>query len=78
MLSEDERELGVAMVDMGGGTTDLAIFSDGSVMHTAIIPVGGDHFTNDIAVGLKTARTEAERLKVQYGCALSSLVLRRC
>ncbi len=74
VLSEDERELGVAMVDMGGGTTDLAIFSDGSVMHTAIIPVGGDHFTNDIAVGLKTARTEAERLKVQYGCALSSLV----
>ena len=62
------------MVDMGGGTTDLAIFSDGSVMHTAIIPVGGDHFTNDIAVGLKTARAEAERLKVQYGCALSSLV----
>ncbi len=74
VLSEDERELGVAMVDMGGGTTDLAIFSDGSVMHTAIIPVGGDHFTNDIAVGLKTARAEAERLKVQYGCALSSLV----
>ncbi|MEP6602066.1 MAG: cell division protein FtsA [Nitrospirota bacterium] len=74
VLSEDERELGVAMIDMGGGTTDLAIFADGSVMHTAIIPVGGDHFTNDIAVGLKTARSEAERLKVQFGCALSSLV----
>ena len=74
VLSEDERELGVAMVDMGGGTTDLAIFAEGSVMHTAIIPVGGDHFTNDIAVGLKTARSEAERLKVQFGCAVSSLV----
>ncbi len=74
VLSEDERELGVAMIDMGGGTTDLAIFAEGSVMHTAIIPVGGDHFTNDIAVGLKTARSEAERLKVQFGCAVSSLV----
>ena len=62
------------MIDMGGGTTDLAIFSEGSVMHTAIIPVGGDHFTNDIAVGLKTARSDAERLKVQSGCALSALV----
>jgi cell division protein FtsA len=74
VLTEDERELGVAMVDLGGGTTDLAIFSEGNVMHTAIIPVGGDHFTNDIAVGLKTARSEAERIKVQFGCALSSLV----
>jgi cell division protein FtsA len=74
VLTEDERELGVAMIDMGGGTTDLAIFSEGSVMHTAIIPVGGDHFTNDIAVGLKTARSDAERLKVQSGCALSALV----
>ena len=74
VLNEDERELGVVMVDMGGGTTDLAIFSEGSVMHTAIIPVGGDHFTNDIAVGLKTARSEAERLKVQFGCAVASLV----
>jgi cell division protein FtsA len=74
VLNEDERELGVVMVDMGGGTTDLAIFSEGSVMHTAIIPVGGDHFTNDIAVGLKTARSDAERLKVQSGCAVASLV----
>lgn len=74
VLTDDERELGVAMVDLGGGTTDLAIFSEGSVMHTAIIPVGGDHFTNDIAVGLKTARSDAERLKMQHGCALSSLV----
>jgi cell division protein FtsA len=74
VLNEDERELGVVMVDMGGGTTDLAIFSEGSVMHTAIIPVGGDHFTYDIAVGLKTARSDAERLKVQSGCAVASLV----
>jgi cell division protein FtsA len=74
VLTDDERELGVAMVDLGGGTTDLAIFAEGNVMHTAIIPVGGDHFTNDIAVGLKTARPDAERIKIQAGCALSSLV----
>ena len=74
VLTDDERELGVAMVDLGGGTTDLAIFAEGSVMHTAVIPVGGDHFTNDIAVGLRTARSDAERVKTQYGCALSSLV----
>ena len=74
VLTDDERELGVAMVDLGGGTTDLAIFADGSVMHTAVIPVGGDHFTNDIAVGLKTARPDAERIKTQFGCAISSLV----
>jgi len=74
VLTSDERELGVAMVDLGGGTTDLAIFAEGSVMHTAVIPVGGDHFTNDIAIGLKTARSDAERIKTQFGCAMSSLV----
>ena len=74
VLTDDERELGVAMVDLGGGTTDLAIYAEGSVMHTAVIPVGGDHFTNDIAVGLKTARPDAEWIKTQFGCALSSLV----
>jgi cell division protein FtsA len=74
VLTQDEKDLGVAMVDLGGGTTDLAIFADGAVMHTAIIPVGGDHFTNDVAVGLKTARSDAERLKIQSGCALASLV----
>jgi cell division protein FtsA len=74
VLTDDERELGVAMVDLGGGTTDLAIFAEGSVMHTAVIPVGGDHFTNDIAIGLKTARPDAEHIKTQFGCAMSALV----
>ena len=74
VLTDDERDLGVVMVDLGGGTTDLAVFAEGSVMHTAVIPVGGDHFTNDIAIGLKTTRLDAERLKIQCGCAMSSLV----
>ena len=74
VLTDDERELGVAMVDLGGGTTDLAIFAEGSVMHTAVIPVGGSHFTNDIAIGLKTPMPDAERIKIQFGCALASLV----
>jgi cell division protein FtsA len=74
VLTDDERELGVAMVDMGGGTTDLAIFVEGSVMHTAVIPVGGNHFTNDIAIGLKTPVPDAERIKTQFGCAMASLV----
>src|SRR3989449_4660953 len=69
VLTDDERELGVAMVDLGGGTTDLAIFAEGSVMHTAVIPVGGSHFTNDIAIGLKTPMPDAERIKIQFGCA---------
>ena len=74
VLTDDERELGVAMVDLGGGTTDLAIFAEGSVMHTAVIPVGGTHFTNDIAIGLKTPMPDAERIKTQFGCAMASLV----
>jgi len=74
VLTDDERELGVAMVVLGGGTTDLAIFAEGSVMHTAVIPVGGNHFTNDIAIGLKTPVPDAERIKTQYGCAMASLV----
>src|SRR2546422_706263 len=74
VLTDDERELGVAMVDLGGGTTDLAIFAEGSVMHTAVIPVGGSHFTNDIAIGLKTPMPDAERIKIQFGCAMASLV----
>ncbi|HET6371844.1 MAG TPA: cell division protein FtsA, partial [Candidatus Polarisedimenticolia bacterium] len=73
-LTHDERELGVALVDIGGGTTDLAIFSHGAICHTAVLPTGGDHFTNDIAVGLRTPIPEAERIKVKYGCALASLV----
>ena len=73
-LTHDEKELGVALVDIGGGTTDLAIFEHGSICHTAVLPTGGDHFTNDIAVGLRTPVPEAERIKVKYGCALASLV----
>jgi len=73
-LSDDERELGVAVIDIGGGTTDLAIFERGSIWHTAVLPVGGDHFTNDLAVGLRTPIPDAERLKKKYGYALSGLV----
>jgi cell division protein FtsA len=74
VLTDDEKELGVALVDIGGGTTDLAIFERGSLWHTAVIPVGGDHFTNDIAVGLRMPIPEAEKLKRRSGCALSGMV----
>jgi cell division protein FtsA len=73
-LNEDEKELGVAMIDIGGGTTDLAIFDKGSIWHTAVLPVGGDHFTNDLAIGLRTPIPDAERLKKKHGCALSAMV----
>jgi len=73
-LTHDEKELGVALVDIGGGTTDLAIFVRGAICHTAVLPTGGDHFTNDIAVGLRTPIPEAERIKVKYGCALANMV----
>ena len=68
-LTDDERELGVALVDIGGGTTDLATFYDHSIQHTSVIPVGGDHITKDLAVGLRTPMREAERIKRRYGCA---------
>ncbi len=74
VLSSDEKELGVALVDIGGGTTDIAVFSDGSIQHTSVIRVGGDQLTNDIAVGLRTPMVEAEKIKKRYGCALGSLV----
>ena len=74
VLTPDERELGVALLDIGGGTADLAIFERGSLWHTAVVAVGGDHFTNDIAVGLRTPIPEAERIKRRSGCALSSMV----
>jgi cell division protein FtsA len=74
VLTADEKELGVALLDIGGGTTDLAIFEKGSVWHTAVLPVGGAHFTNDLAVGLRTPIPDAERLKLKYGCALVSMV----
>ena len=74
VLTDDERELGVALVDIGGGTTDLICLVDGSVCHTAVLPAGGDHLTNDIAVGLSTPITEAEVLKTNHGCVELSLI----
>ena len=74
VLTTDEKELGVALVDIGGGTTDIAIYERGSLWHTAVINVGGDHFTNDIAVGLRTPVPDAERTKRKCGCALSAMV----
>jgi cell division protein FtsA len=74
VLTQDEKELGVALVDIGGGTTDIAIYERGSLWHTAVIGIGGDHFTNDIAVGLRTPLPDAEKIKRKCGCALSSMV----
>ena len=74
VLTSDEKELGVALVDVGGGTTDLAIFERGCLWHTAVVPIGGDHFTNDIAVGLRMPIPEAEKLKRKWGCVLSAMV----
>jgi cell division protein FtsA len=74
VLTVDEKELGVALVDIGGGTTDIAIYERGSLWHTAVIGVGGDHFTNDIAVGLRTPVPDAEKIKRKCGCALSGMV----
>ena len=74
VLSSDEKELGVGIVDIGGGTSDIAIFIEGSIRHTAVLSIGGDHLTNDIAIGLRTPTAEAEKIKKKYGCSLSSLV----
>ena len=73
-LTHDERELGVALLDIGGGTTDLAVFRYGAVVHTSVLPAGGDHFTYDIAVGLRTPIPDAEKIKKKHGCASKSLV----
>ncbi|MGY2461947.1 cell division protein FtsA [Vreelandella sulfidaeris] len=73
VLTEDERELGVCMVDIGGGTTDMAIFSEGAIRHTAVIPIAGDQVTNDIAMALRTPTQHAEEIKVKYACALTHL-----
>ena len=70
VLSEDEKELGVCMVDIGGGTTDIAIFTDGSIRHTAVIPIAGDHVTNDVAVALRTPTKYAEEIKIQHASVL--------
>lgn len=74
VLSEEERELGVCLVDIGGGTTDIAIFKDGSIVHTAVIALGGHNLTSDVSIGLRTPAHEAERVKQKYGCCLTSMV----
>jgi cell division protein FtsA len=74
VLTADEKELGVCLVDIGGGTTDFAVFERGSLWHTGVLAVGGDHFTNDIAVGLRMPIPDAEKLKRRSGCALTALV----
>lgn len=74
ILTEDEKELGVCMVDIGGGTSDIAIFTDGAIRHTAVIPIAGDQVTNDIAIALRTPTRNAEEIKINYGCALQDLV----
>ena len=73
VLTEDEKDLGVCLVDIGGGTTDIAIFTDGAIRHTGVIPIAGDQVTNDIAMALRTPTPNAEELKVKYACALASL-----
>ncbi|MCP1726110.1 cell division protein FtsA [Natronospira proteinivora] len=73
VLTEDEKDLGVCIVDVGGGTTDMAVFTDGSIRHTAVIPIAGDQVTNDIAVALRTPTHHAEEIKVKYACALPQL-----
>jgi cell division protein FtsA len=73
VLSDDEKELGVALVDIGGGTTDVAIFREGAIRHTAVIPIAGDQITSDIAMALRTPTPEAEEIKLRYGCALRQI-----
>jgi len=73
VLTMDEKELGVCLVDIGGGTTDIAVYSEGAVRHTAVIPVAGDQITNDIAIALRTPTASAEEIKKRYGCALRQL-----
>ncbi len=73
VLADDEKELGVCLVDIGGGTTDVAIFTNGAIRHTAVIPIAGDQITNDIAMALRTPTKDAEDIKIKYGCALRQL-----
>jgi cell division protein FtsA len=75
-LSPDEKELGVALIDLGGGTTDVAVFADGAIKHTAVLSLGGSHLTNDAAVGLRTPFDQAERIKRRFGCAASRFLPR--
>lgn len=74
VLTEEERELGVVLVDLGGGTTDIAVFANDSIKHTGVLALGGQNLTNDIAFGLRTPMASAERIKIKYGCAMTDLV----
>jgi cell division protein FtsA len=74
VLTEEEREIGVALVDLGGGTSDIAVFSDDSIKYTGVLPLAGSNLTNDIAFGLRTPMASAEKIKIKYGCALAELV----
>ena len=74
VLTEDEKELGVVLIDIGGGTTDIAVFTEGAIRHTAVIPIAGDQITNDIAMALRTPTLEAEEIKIRYGIAKQVLV----
>ncbi len=74
VLSQDEKDLGVLLIDIGGGTSDIAIFKNGAIVHTGVLAIGGNHITSDIALGLRTPQNEAERVKIRYGCAMASLV----
>jgi cell division protein FtsA len=74
VLTTDEKELGICLIDIGGGTTEVAVYQKGSIAHTAVVPIGGDHFTNDLAVVLRAPIQDAERIKKKHGCALRSAV----
>jgi cell division protein FtsA len=74
VLTSEEREIGVALVDIGGGTTDIAVFVNGAIKHTCVLPLGGQNLTNDIAFGLRTSVKAAENIKLKYGCALAEMV----
>jgi cell division protein FtsA len=74
VLTQDEKELGIALIDIGGGTTEVAVYQRGSIAHTVVVPIGGDHFTNDLAVVLRAPITDAERIKKKFGSALRSAV----
>ena len=73
VITDDERDLGVCMVDIGGGTSDIAIFTEGSIRHTGVIPIAGDQVTSDIAMALRTPTQHAEEIKIRYACALAQL-----
>src|SRR5262245_56454737 len=76
VLHDDEKELGVALIDIGGGTTDLIVFLDGSIVHTAVLPIGGTQVTRDISIGLRTPMHEAEKIKLRHGCAMTAVINR--